>query len=44
MNTANFISGTDHSGSGKMMVVDGTTVGGGQRFWKAGNTGVVWVR
>ncbi|HCY89126.1 MAG TPA: hypothetical protein DHV17_02580, partial [Chitinophagaceae bacterium] len=39
MNLANFIPGTDHSGTGKMMVVDGTTVGGGQRFWKAGSTG-----
>ncbi|MFZ4056937.1 MAG: hypothetical protein ACOYKE_02310, partial [Ferruginibacter sp.] len=39
MNTANFISGTDHSGTGKMMVIDGTTTGGNQRFWNAGNTG-----
>ena len=34
-----FISGTDHSGTGNMMIVDGTTTGGQQRFWKAGNNG-----
>ncbi|MFM2359050.1 MAG: hypothetical protein RLY16_1043, partial [Bacteroidota bacterium] len=39
MNTAFFITTTDHSGSGKMMVVDGTTTGGQQRFWKAGSSG-----
>ncbi len=39
MNTANFIAGTDHSGSGNMLVVDGTNTGGQQRFWRAGNTG-----
>ena len=39
VNNAFFISGTDHSGLGKTMVIDGTTVGGQQRFWKAGNTG-----
>ncbi|MFY7879670.1 MAG: lamin tail domain-containing protein, partial [Lacibacter sp.] len=40
MNTSFFISGGDHtSGSGKMMVVDGNTTGGAQRFWDAGNTG-----
>ena len=40
MNTANFISGGDHtSGSGKMLVVDGTTSGGQQRFWRAGSNG-----
>ena len=39
MNTSFFISGTDHSGTGKALVVDGTTVGGQQRFWKAGNAG-----
>jgi len=35
----NFISGTDHSGTGNMMVVDATTNGGAKRFWKAGNNG-----
>jgi len=39
MNTAFFISGTDRSGSGKMMVIDGITSGGNQRFWKAGSSG-----
>ncbi len=39
MNTAVFISGTDHSGTGKMMVVDGTTITGNPRFWKAGSNG-----
>lgn len=39
MNTTWFISGTDHSGTGKMMVIDGITSGGNQRFWKAGNSG-----
>lgn len=39
MNTGFFISGTDHSGSGKMMVIDGTTIGGNPRFWKAGSNG-----
>lgn len=39
MNIAFFASSTDHSGSGKMMVVDGITAGGQQRFWKAGNSG-----
>ena len=40
MNTVNFPSVTDHtSGSGNMMVVDGTTTGGGQRFWRLGNVG-----
>lgn len=39
MNTANFIAGTDHSGTGNMLVVDGTNTGGFQRFWRAGNTG-----
>jgi hypothetical protein len=40
MNTSFFISGGDHtSGSGKMMVVDGNTTGGAQRFWQAGNNG-----
>ena len=34
-----YISGTDHSGTGNMMVVDGTTNGGAKRFWKAGNNG-----
>lgn len=41
MNTANFITSQDHtSGAGNlMMVIDGNTTGGGQRFWKAGNNG-----
>lgn len=39
MNSAFFINATDHSGSGNMMIVDGTTTGGQQRFWKAGNSG-----
>lgn len=35
-----FTSTGDHtSGTGKMMIVDGTTVGGQQLFWKAGNNG-----
>lgn len=35
-----FASTGDHTtGSGKMMVIDGTTNGGQQRFWKAGNNG-----
>ena len=39
MNTS-FISGGDHtSGSGKMLVVDATTTGGQQRFWRAGDNG-----
>ena len=39
MNTAFFISGTDHSGTGKMLVIDGTTITGNPRFWKAGSNG-----
>ncbi len=40
MNTLGFISGNDHtSGTGNMLVVDGTTTGGSQRFWRAGNNG-----
>ena len=39
MNTAYFIHSSDHSGTGKMMVIDGTTTGGQQRFWKAGSSG-----
>lgn len=40
MNTNFFISGGDHTtGSGNMLVVDGTTTGGAQRFWRAGNNG-----
>ena len=40
LNTANFIAGGDHtSGSGKMLVVDATTSGGQQRFWRAGDNG-----
>ncbi|MBC7642292.1 MAG: SprB repeat-containing protein, partial [Flavobacterium sp.] len=40
--TAPFIAGFDHTtgtGTGKMMVIDGNTTGGNQRFWRAGNTG-----
>jgi gliding motility-associated-like protein len=40
VNNQYFVSSGDHtSGNGKMMVVDGTNVGGQQRFWKAGNNG-----
>ena len=39
MNTAFFIAGTDHSGTGKMLVIDGSTIGGNPRFWKAGSNG-----
>ncbi|MDP2161424.1 MAG: lamin tail domain-containing protein, partial [Flavobacterium sp.] len=40
LNTAFFISGGDHTtGTGNMMVIDGNTTGGQQRFWRAGNTG-----
>ena len=40
INTGFFISSSDHtSGTGKMMVIDGNTTGGAQRFWRAGSTG-----
>ena len=40
LNTQFFLSSGDHTtGSGIMMIVDGTTTGGQQRFWKAGNNG-----
>ena len=42
MNIANFITGFDHTtqtGTGNMMVIDGNTTGGNQRFWQAGNSG-----
>jgi hypothetical protein len=40
INTASFIPSSDHtSGSGRMLVIDGTTTTGNPRFWKAGNTG-----
>ncbi|MBY0486993.1 MAG: hypothetical protein K2P85_07405, partial [Flavobacteriaceae bacterium] len=40
INTTFFIAGGDHTtGTGNMMVVDGNTTGGNQRFWRAGNTG-----
>lgn len=39
MNTLNFYASTDHSGTGNMLVVDGTNTGGQQRFWRAGNSG-----
>lgn len=35
-----FISGGDHSTAGEnMLIVDGTSTGGNQRFWRAGNNG-----
>jgi len=40
VNTTSFITSGDHTtGSGQMMIIDGTNVGGQQRFWKAGNNG-----
>ncbi|HMO63572.1 MAG TPA: hypothetical protein PKC39_14995, partial [Ferruginibacter sp.] len=39
VNTTFFTASTDRSGSGNMLVVDGTTTGGQQRFWKAGGNG-----
>jgi gliding motility-associated-like protein len=44
MNISNFISDYDHTfgtaaGLGKMLVIDGNSTGGNQRFWEAGNTG-----
>lgn len=40
MNTNFFIAGGDHTtGTGNMLVVDGTTTGGQQRFWRAGSNG-----
>ena len=40
LNTANFISIGDHtSGTGNMMIIDGTTTTGNRRFWIAGSTG-----
>ena len=39
MNTAFFLSSTDHSGTGKMLVIDGSSIGGNPRFWKAGSGG-----
>ncbi|MBU3714792.1 MAG: hypothetical protein FGM46_07565 [Ferruginibacter sp.] len=43
MNTSFFISGGDHTtGSGKMMVIDGNTTGGQQRFWRLGGNGEVF--
>ncbi len=40
LNTNTFLSIGDHtSGQGLMMVVDGNTIGGQQRFWKAGDNG-----
>jgi gliding motility-associated-like protein len=39
-NPVSFLSFGDHTtGNGKMMVIDGNTTGGSQRFWKAGNNG-----
>ena len=40
INTAFFLPINDHtSGNGKMLVVDGGTVGGNQPFWQAGSNG-----
>lgn len=40
LNNQFFVSCSDHtSGSGIMMIIDGTTTGGQQRFWKAGDNG-----
>lgn len=40
MNPTIFLSFGDHTtGSGNMLVVDGTNTGGQQRFWRAGNSG-----
>jgi len=40
VNTAFFLPINDHtSGNGKMLVVDGGTVGGNQPFWQAGSNG-----
>lgn len=39
MNTAFFPGGDHTTGTGKMLVVDGTTTAGNQRFWRAGNNG-----
>lgn len=39
VNTSDWISGTDHSGTGNMLIVDATTASGQQRFWKAGSAG-----
>ncbi|WP_297512419.1 hypothetical protein, partial [Flavobacterium sp.] len=39
-NTTNFITSGDHtSGTGKMMLFDGSSDGGNPSFWKAGNSG-----
>ncbi|MFN3943254.1 MAG: hypothetical protein ACK4K1_11540, partial [Flavobacterium sp.] len=39
-NTSSFISSGDHTtGNGNMMIVDGTSVGGQQRFYRAGTNG-----
>lgn len=40
LNYAYFLPGGDHTtGSGNMLVIDGNTTGGAQRFWRAGNNG-----
>lgn len=40
MNPTIFLSFGDHTtGTGNMLVVDGTNTGGQQRFWRAGNSG-----
>ncbi|OYU84665.1 MAG: hypothetical protein CFE24_05745, partial [Flavobacterium sp. BFFFF2] len=39
VNTLSFVISTDHSGTGNMMIVDGTGVDNQSRFWKAGNNG-----
>lgn len=40
LNTTNFIASSDHtSGTGKMLVIDGSVSGDTNPFWRAGNTG-----
>jgi gliding motility-associated-like protein len=39
MNTAFFAGGDHTTGTGNMLVIDGTTTAGNQRFWRAGNNG-----
>jgi gliding motility-associated-like protein len=40
INSQFFVSSGDHTtGTGKMLVIDGNSTGGQQRFWKAGNNG-----
>ncbi len=39
MDTSFFPGGDHTSGTGNMLIVNGSTTGGGQRFWRAGNNG-----